>query len=296
VTPRHRIRRGLTLRLCGSALFLPLALLTPQQAAASAFVPAPGTLVFSDSFQKHDWGRHGAVWCPHTSAYPDGRTNPKDWKLDRITPRALTVVRGEGLEFRATPVTRRPAGQWATGLLTTEPWDGGSCGGNGFMVQAEDYVLVHLRLPGRAGGGGHGAWPSVWTWKNGDNEVDVLEWHSEAPDRAEFVNHAGGGAGQVRSRLLGYGRWVYVGARFGKRTVTWYLGDSPARMRAVFSDRRGVPSDWQAYLVVNLSVSAQAGRTPTALTPLTTVVSAVKVYRPVITGSDGSTRRPGRRR
>lgn len=284
--PRVRLPTHLAVRASGCALVLPLALIAPQRAAAAGPVPGPGTsVVFSDAFDTPDWGTPGTPWCPYTSAYPDGRTNPKDWKLDTLTPATALSATRNGLQVRATPLTKSSAGPWSTGLLTTEPWDGGTCGGNGFTVQPGDYVQVHLRLPNRADGGGHGAWPGVWTWMNGDNEVDVLEWHSEAPDRAEFVNHVGAGANtRIRSKLLGFGRWVYVGARFGTDTITWYLGRSPTTMRAVYSDRKGVPADWQAYLVVNLSVSAQFGRAPTALRPITMGVSDLRVYRPV-TGS-----------
>ena len=259
-----------------------ISLVTPQQAVAASAVPPQTPLVFSDLFRKADWGRPGAVWCPYTSAYPDGRTNPGDWKLDRTTPGAMSIVKGGGVLFRARPLTHSPHGQWATGLLTTEPWDGGPCGGNGFMVQPDDFVLVHLRLPGRTDGGGHAAWPGVWTWNDGDNEVDILEWHSELPGLAEFVNHVDGDVGAlVRSKFLGYGKWVYVGARLGTDTVTWYLGDTLKDMKAVFRDHKGVPVDWKAYLIVNLSVSQQPGRVPTTLTPITTQISSVQVYRPL---------------
>ncbi|MBF9067226.1 LamG domain-containing protein [Streptacidiphilus fuscans] len=240
------------------------------------------TVVFSDLFRKTDWGRPGAVWCPYTSAYPDGRTNAPNWKLDYTTTSAMSVVKGGGVLLRATPRTRSPHGQWATGLLTTEPWDGGPCGGDGFMVHPDDYVLVHLRLPERTDGGGHAAWPGLWTWKDGDNEVDILEWHSETPGVAEFVNHVDGDIGAlVRSSLLGFGKWIYVGARLGTDTVTWYLGSTPQSMKAVFSDHKGVPLDWKAYLIMNLSISAQPGREPTTLTPITTEISSVQVYRAV---------------
>ncbi|SEL52808.1 hypothetical protein [Streptacidiphilus jiangxiensis] len=256
--------------------------MTPQQAAASQVVPPQTTLVFSDLFKKADWGRPGAVWCPYTSAYPDGRTNPGDWKLDRTTAGAMTVVKGGGVLFRAHPLTSSPFGLWATGLLTTEPWDGGPCGGDGFMVQPDDFLLVHLRLPGKSDAGGHAAWPGVWTWKDGDNEIDVLEWHSESPGAAEFVNHVDGDVGGlVRSSLLGFGKWVYVGARLGRDSVTWYLGDTVRDLKAVFSDHKGVPADWKAYLILNLSVSGQPSREPRALTPITSEISGVQVYRPV---------------
>ncbi|WP_152648923.1 beta-glucanase [Streptacidiphilus anmyonensis] len=281
--PRYRIPRRLVIGLGGCALFLPPAtLVTPQQAAAhSPSVPGPhASLVFGDDFHERDWGSRGATWSTYSTAYPNGRTNPENWKLDKVTPGAVRLGKGGGVQFRATPVTRRPAGAWAAGLLTTEPWGDGSRGGNGFTLRPGDFVLVHLRLPTRDGGGGHGAWPGVWTWKDGGNEVDILEWHGETPDVAEVVNHVGGNAyAWVHSRLLGFGRWVYVGARLGRDTVTWYLGSSPAHMRAVFSDGRGVPSDWRAYLVVNLSVSAQEGRVPDALTPITSELSSVRVYR-----------------
>lgn len=258
------------------------ALLTPRQASASVAAPQQDKLVFSDSFRKPDWGRPGTVWCPYTSAYPDGRTNPGDWKLDSLTPSAMSIVKGGGVLFRATPLTRSPVGQWATGLLTTEPWNGGPCGGDGFMVHPDDYVLVHLRLPNAADAGGHAAWPGVWTWKNGDNELDMLEWHSESPCVAQFVNHVGADdiGALVRSSLLGFGTWIWVAAWLGTHTVNYYLGATPSSMKIVFSDHTGVPADWKSYLILNLSVSQQPGREPTTLRPITTEVSEVLVYRP----------------
>ncbi|MEY9878021.1 hypothetical protein ABH931_007545 [Streptacidiphilus sp. MAP12-33] len=258
--------------------------MTPQQAGAAArAVPPPQTpMVFSDLFHKADWGRPGAVWCQYTSAYPDGRTNPGDWKLDSTTTAAMSLVKGGGVLLRAHPLTHSPLGPWATGLLTTEPWNGGPCGGDGFMVRPDDYVVVHLRLPNRTDAGGHAAWPGVWTWKDGDNEIDILEWHSELPGVAEFVNHVDGDVGAlVRSSLLGFGKWVYVAARLGTDTVTWYLGDTPQHLKAVFSDHKGVPAGWRAYLIANLSVSQQPGRAPTTLTPITTQISSVQVFRPL---------------
>ncbi|WP_152627211.1 hypothetical protein [Streptacidiphilus melanogenes] len=288
--PRYRIPRRLRIRLGGCVLSLPTALVTalgtvpvtpPHAAETFRSVPGPNAkLVFSDSFTTRDWGKPGAVWCPYSSAYPNGHTNPDDSKLDRITSSAVSLAKGGGVELRATPAGRRPGGRWDTGLLTTEPWDGGSCGGNGFTLRPGDYVVVHLRLPSRGAGGGHGAWPGVWTWKGGESEIDILEWHGETPDVAECVNHVRDDAYSfVQSRLLDYSKWVYVGARIGTGTVTWYLGSSPSHMRAVFSDGRGVPAHWRAYLVVNLSVSNQEGRTPVALTPITTKISSVQVYR-----------------
>jgi hypothetical protein len=267
-------------RLSGLLPLIPLTLVAPQPAAASGGFPPRATLVFQDLFQKPDWGRRGAVWCPYTSAYPNGRTNPDNWKLDRLTPAAISVSQGGGLRLRAEPVTGSPRGPWTTGLITTEPWDHGPCGGDGFTVRPDDYVLVRLRLPNRGDGGGHGAWPGVWLWKGGHSEVDVLEWHSETPRIAEMVNHVDGDTGGfVPNGLLGYGKWVYVGARLGTDTITWYLGDSPRHLQAVYRDGQGVPHDWRAYLVINLSVSAQHRRVPTALTPITTEISSVQVYR-----------------
>ncbi|MFC1419117.1 beta-glucanase [Streptacidiphilus cavernicola] len=272
--PGAFLLRGLTVAL----LLVPAlsaASAGPAVAAAPAGAPSKGRLVFSEQFRARDWGRSGAVWADRTSAYPDGVSDRGDAKLDRLQPAAMTVSGGM---LHVTASARSAHGAWQTGLLTTEPW--GAAGGDGFQVRTGDYALVRLRLPDRAGGGGHGAWPGVWTWRGG-NEVDVLEWHSETPDILEFSNHTRKvpGYDYARSPLVGFGKWVEVGVRFGATDVSWYLGDGTHPLRLAFQDHKGVGAGWHAYLVANLSVSDQPGRVPSSTHPITLAIDRIQVYR-----------------
>ncbi|WP_439333419.1 hypothetical protein [Streptomyces cahuitamycinicus] len=80
--------------------------------------------------------------------------------------------------FRAR---RRQDGRWNTGLLTTE----GSQ--EGFTVRAGDVLEARVRLPEEIG-----AWPALRTWRDGDQEIDVFEYHPDNPDLLEFTNHVRG--------------------------------------------------------------------------------------------------------
>ena len=270
--------RAFLLRLVAVALLLVAALsATPTRPAGAvgAAPPRHGALVFSDQFRSVTWGRRGAVWADRTTAYPDGVRDRGDAKLDRLQPAAMHVA-GGALHITATAGSAH--GTWRTGLLTTEPW--GSTGGNGFQVRTGDYAVVRLRLPDRAGGGGHGAWPGVWTWRGG-NEVDVLEWHSETPDILEFSNHVRRAPTHdfAHSALVGFGRWIQVGVRFGATDVSWYLGDDTHPLRLAYHDRKGVGARWHAYLIANLSVSGQPGRFPSSTHPISLAIDRIQVYR-----------------
>ncbi|MFJ1703677.1 beta-glucanase [Kitasatospora sp. NPDC088346] len=170
-----------------------------------------------------------------SSAYPGmGPTNRGDHKLDYLTPRRI-----EGGTFAAT---RRGAGDlWDCDLLTTE----GSP--DGFQLRTGDALRAEVTLPT-----GLGAWPAIWTWRAGGNEIDVFEYHPDNPNTLELSNHVRGGyrywlgpPGQVAP-----GSTTTLRTEFGSRSVDWYVGD-----RLVYSDRRGVGPSWHAYLIVNLSVA-----------------------------------------
>jgi len=267
--PRASVPRVLT------AVLLLAASLSVQSAEA---VPAHrAALVFDEQFRSQDWGRRGAVWSDRTTAYPDGVSDRKDAKLDRVQAASMKVSGGV-LHVTATAGSAR--GVWRTGLLTTEPWRSGAAGGDGFQVRTGDYAVVSLRLPSRTGGGGHGAWPGVWTWRGG-NEVDLLEWHSETPDILEFSNHARAKATHdfAHSPRVGFGKWIEVGVRFGATDVSWYLGDGTHPLRLTYQDHKGVGAKWHAYLIANLSVSAQPGRVPTSTRPISMAIDRIQVYR-----------------
>ncbi|MEU3294723.1 beta-glucanase [Streptomyces longwoodensis] len=187
-------------------------------------------VVFTADFaSEHQWVA-GRSW-----AYPDGGpTNPGDNKLDHLTDAPDHSRTGT---FRAT---RRADGLWDTGLLTTE----GSA--EGFEVRTGDRLEARVRLPV-----GLGAWPAIWTWRDGDNEVDLFEYHPDNPDLLELTNHVRQAGEYVRDEAVRPGGLVDLGVTFGRRDVVWTLNGA-----AVFSDGRGVGRDWHAHLIVNLSVCA----------------------------------------
>ncbi|WP_309062282.1 beta-glucanase [Streptomyces sp.] len=209
------------------------------------------TAVFASD---HQWIA-GRSW-----AYPDGGpTNPGDDKLDHLTAEPGHSRTGT---FRAT---RRADGLWDTGLLTTE----GSA--EGFTVRTGDRLDTRVRLPT-----GLGAWPAIWTWRDGGNEVDVFEYHPDNPDLLEFTNHVGRGRRYVRDDAVRPGGLVDLSVTFGRRSVVWSLNG-----KRVFADGRGVGPGWHAYLIVNLSVCAGRYHPPpdAAATELSYEVESLVVYR-----------------
>lgn len=170
-----------------------------------------------------------------SSAYPRmGPTNRSDHKLDYL-------VRGycPGGVFTAT--RRHSGGLWSCNLLTTE----GSP--DGFQVRTGDVLSARVTLPV-----GLGAWPAIWTWRDGGNEVDVFEYHPDNPDLLEISNHVRGGYRYWHGGGAGIGPGATFGLRvvLGANSVDWYVEDE-----LVYADLHGVGPGWRAYLIVNLSVA-----------------------------------------
>ncbi|MEV5730160.1 beta-glucanase [Streptomyces pharetrae] len=228
-------------------------------------LPAPrrsnvSDIVFTADFASEVQWVAGRSW-----AYPDGGpVNPGDNKLDYLVPDAEYCRSGI---FRAT---RRPDGRWNAGLLTTE----GSQ--EGFVVRSGDILEARVRLPHEIG-----AWPAIWTWRDGDQEIDVFEYHPDNPDLLELSNRVRGTNRYVRDDAVRPGAWVDLRTEFGRRSVIWWLNG-----QEVFADERGVGRSWHAYLIVNLSVCA--GRYHPPPTPETKEmsfeVSSLVVRRPSVTG------------
>ncbi|MER7463102.1 beta-glucanase [Streptomyces sp. NPDC097981] len=214
------------------------------------------TLVFSA-----DFGSTSRWVAGHSWAYPDGGpVNPGDDKLDHLVDDPSYSRSGT---FRAT---RRPDGNWNTGLLTTEGSE------EGFLLRAEDVLEARVRLPEAVG-----AWPAIWTWRDGGQEVDVFEYHPDNPDLLEMSNHVrGGGSFYFRDPAVRPGAWVDLKVKFGATSVVWYVNGV-----RVYADLSGVGSRWQAYIIVNLSVCA--GRYHPAPGPdvseMSYEVSDLRVYR-----------------
>ncbi|MFJ8631539.1 beta-glucanase [Streptomyces sp. NPDC093568] len=229
--------------------------------------PAPGgSPVWAEEFDGPiAWGTR---WVgDRTSAFRYCDHNPDDNKLDRLDPACVSVSGGMAT-FVAVPDGRplengREA--WRTGLLTTE------YSAEGFQVRTGDLVEIRVRLPF-----GTGAWPALWTWKDGANEVDTFEYHPDNPHVLELSNHVRGAASYFTDiDAVAPGRWVTIGTRYGARCVEWYVGGA-----CVFSDGVGVGPDWSAYLILNLSLSAgEYHPAPRSPQPITFDVDYLRVYR-----------------
>lgn len=218
--------------------------------------PDPPTPVFTADFASTTQWVAGRSW-----AYPNGGpTNPGDNKLDYLVADPSYSRTGV---FRAT---RRPDGKWDAGLLTTEGSD------EGFMVRAGDALEARVRLPEEMG-----AWPAIWTWLDGDQEIDVFEYHPDNPDLLELSNRVRGSHRYYRDPAIRPGGWVVLRVDFGVRSVQWWINGVP-----VFADRRGVGRRWRAYLIVNLSVCAGRYHPAPSLgtTEMSYEVEYLHVYRP----------------
>ncbi|AZQ34863.1 beta-glucanase [Streptomyces cyaneochromogenes] len=224
--------------------------------------------IWSEEFDAPiEWG---ATWVgDRTSAYRYCDHNPDDDKLDWLDPGCVTVSDGVAT-FTATPADRTLENglrAWRTGLLTTE------YSAEGFRVRTGDHVETRVELPS-----GTGAWPALWTWRDGGNEVDSFEYHPDNPALLELSNHANRASTSTYwsdADAIAQDRWVTVGTTYGAGSVDWYVNGE-----CVFSDGTGVGSDWSAYLVLNLSLSA--GRwhpAPCDPAPITFAVDYLRVYR-----------------
>ena len=187
-------------------------------------------VVFTADFTSTRQWVAGRSW-----AYPDGGpVNPRDDKLDHLTADPSYSRTGV---FRAT---RRPDGLWNAGLLTTEGSE------DGFMVRSGDVLEARVRLPDALG-----AWPAIWTWRDGGQEIDVFEYHPDNPDLLELSNHVRDSHHYHHDGSVRPGAWVDLVVEFGPHRVVWWVNGVRA-----FADRRGVGRHWEAYLIVNLSVCA----------------------------------------
>ncbi|MFJ9771655.1 beta-glucanase [Kitasatospora sp. NPDC101157] len=239
-------------------------------AAAVAVAPRSQHTVLLDRFTALDLGP-GRRWGWQTAAYANCTDNPNSWKLDRLTTDALSTAAGH----LTVTAQHRADGNWDTGLLTT----GDSCdsGGSGFQLRTGDLVVVHVRLPAA----GTAAWPCLWTWRDGGNELDLFEWYADHPDRIEFVNHVRENSTVYSGPDIGPEQWVYVAVRLGADDDTWYVGPSRDRLTPVWSDGTGVGPDFSAYLILNLSIGdGTFHQPPTRTDPVTMEVDLLSVERP----------------
>ncbi|MDN3263825.1 family 16 glycosylhydrolase [Streptomyces sp. CSDS2] len=228
--------------------------------------PAPRHPHRSDVVFTADFASTTQWTAGRSSAYPgNGPVNPDDDKLDHLVDDADHSRSGV---FRAT---RRPDGRWDTGLLTTEDSE------EEFVLLAGDVLGARVRLPTETG-----AWPAVWTWRDGGQEVDVFEYHPDHPDLLEFTNHVRRSQRYVRHDAVRPGAWIDLRTDFGRHSVDWWLNGE-----RVFADRRGVGRRWHAFLIVNLSVCAGRYHPPPdpETTEMTFEVSSLVVRRPAGDGA-----------
>ncbi|MEU1282924.1 hypothetical protein [Kitasatospora sp. NPDC005856] len=241
---------------------------TPNPSTAAPSSPVAGkSLTWSDEFNGAiSWGRR---WVGDKStAYRYANHNPGDNKLDWLNRNNVSVANGVAT-FTATPggpALENGKRSWNTGFLTTEGSD------EGFQVRTGDYAETRVELPADSG-----AWPALWTWKNGNGEIDSFEYHPDNPNLLELTNHVNPGNARYHTdaSAVAKGRWVTIGTHYGANSVDWYVNGVK-----VFSDGRGVGANWSAYLILNLSVSAgQYHPAPQGAAPITFAADYVRVFR-----------------
>jgi beta-glucanase (GH16 family) len=239
--------------------------LTASPAPTPTAPPTAGkTLAWSDDF---GGPLSASTWNNSTtSSYEYGNHNLKDNKLDWTDPSAVSLADGTA-NFTAQPSSRvldNGSTAWSTGLLTTE----GTA--SGFQVRTGDYLEARVQLPT-----GTGAWPALWTWKDGNNEIDTFEYHPDNPNLLEFSNHVHAASTYyTNATAMTPGRWVTIGTLYGANSVQWYVNGA-----MVYQDDTGVGTSWSAYVIISLSVSA--GRyhpAPPGSTPITFAADYVRAY------------------
>jgi hypothetical protein len=238
---------------------------TPTPTPAPVSPIAGQSLLWSDEFSSPiAWGSR---WVgDSTSAFQYGNHNPGDNKLDWLSDSAVSVANGVAT-FTATPSSHTLENgkqAWTTGMLTTE----GST--EGFQVKTGDYAETRVKLPT-----GSGAWPALWTWKNGNGEIDSFEYHPDNPNLLELTNHVKSGSDYyTNANSVGASEWVTIGTYYGANSVDWYVDGTK-----VYSDGTGVGTGWSAYLILNLSLSAgQYHPAPSGTAPISFAADYVRVY------------------
>lgn len=184
----------------------------------------------------------------NTSSFPsNGPDNPGDHKVDYFHT-GQVASSGGNCVFTAQDagftISGFPQGgtkeAWYTAFLTTEGVTGGQ------QVQTGDYIEGRFKMPS-----GAGAWPALWTWKSGGNEIDIFEYHPDNPNLLEFTNHVnGGGTYYTDSGAISPGTWVTIGTLLGATSCDWYVNGT-----RVYQDGTGVGTGWTSNINLNLSLS-----------------------------------------
>jgi hypothetical protein len=249
----------------------------PQSSTSltSAGGPTAGkSLAFVDNFDSLSVGQPGSTWAFTSNSYRYRDHNPDDHKLDWNTPAAMTAAGGE-LTITATP---RGDGYWNTGLLTTEPRNDMSQGGNGFRLRPGDFYVIRAAMPT----GNTGAWPALWTWLPDaprGAEVDPFEWHSDNPHLLELGNAMGGLNLDHEDERIAPGRYLWIGILLGDASNDFFVGDALDSLTKVWSDGHGLAGQ-RPHLIANLSISDGTLHTaPSGNAPIVYKIDTVRVYR-----------------
>jgi len=222
--------------------------------------PAGKSVVFDAPFSNTSQWTVG-----RSSAYP-GNTNPGDNKLDYIS--ASNAPDADGT-FRAV---KRSDGKWDSDLVTTE------YSSSHFELKPGDELAATVTL-----GSELGAWPAIWTWgrdlssgtQSGHGEVDLFEYHSDNANLLELSNHVREGhLYYTNANTIKPGVPFDLKVIFGLNSVDWYINGT-----RVFADGKGVPSNWVAYPIVNLSVCAGQYHPAPNGTSMSFRVTNFRVYR-----------------
>ena len=243
---------------------LPEKTLTVTAATGSTPFPGATSLIWSEEFNgplsADRWNRSTS------SSYRYGSYNPDDDKLDKLDPAKVRVADGAAT-FTATPSAFKLSGNrqaWDTGLLTTENTP------EHFMVKTGDYVETRVKLPSELG-----AWPALWTWRDGGHEVDSFEYHTDNPNLLELTNHVKPAQHYWDSKGAAKpGEWVVIGTHYGADSVGWYINGVD-----VFEDHVGVGRDWSAYLILNLSLCSGTFHPGPTAKSVSFAADYVRVYR-----------------
>jgi beta-glucanase (GH16 family) len=138
------------------------------------------------------------------------------------------------------------------------------------MVKTGDYIETRVKLPSELG-----AWPALWTWRDGGHEVDSFEYHPDNPNLLELTNHVKPAQRYWDSKGAAKpGEWVVIGTHYGADSVGWYINGVD-----VFEDHVGVGQDWSAYLILNLSICSGTFHPGPNAKSVSFAADYVRVYR-----------------
>lgn len=202
-----------------------VALLASSAWLAVVPVANAATTVITNSYTAAAWtfGRSDAYPAPDSAGT---QRNPNDGKLDCINPKWSAPT---GTTFSAV----RSGSCWNADFATSK-----------VLIKTGDTVTYNV-TPGTA----RGAWPSIWSFRNGGNEIDFFEYHSDFAKQVEFANHVNGHA--CYSQTVTPGQPYQITVKLTTKAVTWQ-----SKGGYVLCRQPGLPAGWSSYLIVNMSVDS----------------------------------------